>query len=57
MARPDARQQRALAPLAADWDELTEPHKRKWLALSRNYAKLPPADQEILHSRMTEWAA
>ncbi|SDD85655.1 Protein of unknown function [Variovorax sp. CF079] len=52
-----ARQQRALEPLAPHWDGLTEPHKRKWLALSRNYAALPPADQEILHSRMIEWAA
>jgi len=50
------RQQRALQPLAPYWDSLTEPHKRKWLALSRNYAQLSPADQEILHSRMTEWA-
>ena len=52
-----SRQQRALAPLAPHWDGLTEPHKRKWLALSRNYATLAPADQEILHSRMIEWAA
>lgn len=51
------RQQRALEPLAAYWDELTEPHKRKWLAISRDYAKLPAADQEVLHSRMTEWAS
>jgi hypothetical protein len=51
-----ARQQRALEPLALQWDSLTEPHKRKWLALSRNYAKLSPAEQEVLHSRMTEWA-
>ncbi|MGJ7511377.1 DUF3106 domain-containing protein [Variovorax sp. GT1P44] len=50
------RQQRALQPLAASWDDLTEPHKRKWLAISRDYAKLPAADQEVLHSRMTEWA-
>lgn len=50
------RQQRALEPLALQWDSLTEPHKRKWLALSRNYAKLSPAEQEVLHSRMTEWA-
>jgi Protein of unknown function (DUF3106) len=50
------RQQRALEPLAPHWDDLTEPHKRKWLAISRNYAILPPADQETLHSRMTEWA-
>jgi hypothetical protein len=52
-----SRQQRALEPLAAHWDELTEPHKRKWLAISRNYATLPQADQETLHSRMTEWAS
>ncbi|MEJ7688189.1 MAG: DUF3106 domain-containing protein [Variovorax sp.] len=51
-----ARQQRALDPLAPHWDSLSEPHKRKWLALSRNYAKLSPADQAMLHSRMTEWA-
>jgi hypothetical protein len=51
-----ARQQRALEPLAEQWDSLTEPHKRKWLALSRNYARLSPAEQETLHSRMTEWA-
>lgn len=52
-----ARQQKALEPLASYWDEMTEPHKRKWLAISRDYAKLPAADQEVLHSRMTEWAS
>jgi len=50
------RQQKALQPLALYWDELTEPHKRKWLAISRDYASLPASDQEVLHSRMTEWA-
>ncbi len=52
-----ARQQKALQPLSPIWNELTESHKRKWLALSRDYATLPAADQEILHSRMTEWAS
>ncbi|OUM02803.1 DUF3106 domain-containing protein [Variovorax sp. JS1663] len=51
-----ARQQRALQPLAPHWDALTEPHKRKWLALSRNYATMSPDEQGVLHSRMTEWA-
>ncbi|WP_431276671.1 DUF3106 domain-containing protein [Variovorax ureilyticus] len=51
-----ARQQKALQPLAPYWDELTEPHKRKWLALSRDYARMTPEDQAVLHSRMTEWA-
>ncbi|VTU29639.1 hypothetical protein E5CHR_02852 [Variovorax sp. PBL-E5] len=52
-----ARQQRALQPLAPLWDGLSAPHKRRWLAISRNYARLSTEDQEILHSRMTEWAA
>ncbi|WP_083745236.1 DUF3106 domain-containing protein [Variovorax sp. KK3] len=51
-----SRQQRALEPLAPHWDTLTEPHKRKWLALSRNYADLSTDEQQILHSRMTAWA-
>lgn len=51
-----ARQQKALQPLAPYWDELTEPHKRKWLAVSRDYAKMSPEEQEMLHSRMTDWA-
>lgn len=52
-----AKQQQALLPLAAHWDSLNEAHKRKWLAFSRNYAQLSPADKTTLHSRMTEWAA
>jgi hypothetical protein len=52
-----ARQQKALQPLMPHWDELTESHKRKWLALSRNYARMSAADQKVLHSRMTEWAS
>jgi len=51
-----AEQQQALYPLTQVWDELSEQHKRKWLALSRNHAKLSPAEQAVQHSRMTEWA-
>lgn len=50
-------QQQALRPLAPHWDELSAGHKRKWLALSRNYKAMPPDEQALLHSRMTEWAA
>ena len=50
-------QQQALAPLSGTWVGLSEAHKRKWLALSQNFPKLPPAEQTKLHSRMTEWAA
>ena len=51
------QQQKALAPLSATWRALGEAHKRKWLALSENFATMPPPEQARLHSRMTEWAA
>lgn len=50
-------QQLALQPLAPEWDTLSAAHKRKWLAVVRNYAKMTPEDQSVLHSRMTGWAA
>jgi hypothetical protein len=50
-------QQQALAPLAKLWPTMTEPHKRKWLALSQNFAQLSSDEQIILQSRMREWAA
>lgn len=50
-------QQQALAPLTGTWRVLGEAHKRKWLALSQNFASMPPPEQARLHSRMTEWAA
>jgi hypothetical protein len=50
-------QQNALAPLSGSWRGLNEAHKRKWLALSANFATMPPPEQARLHSRMTEWAA
>ena len=50
-------QQQALAPLKGTWDTIREAQKRKWLALSQNYPKLPAAEQAVMHSRMTEWVA
>ncbi len=50
-------QQQALAPLAQLWPTMTEPHKRKWLALSQNFAQLSSDEQSTLQSRMREWAA
>ena len=50
-------QQHALKPLASHWNTLNAGQKRKWLALSRNYANMPADDQVTLHSRMIEWAA
>jgi len=50
-------QRQALTPLAPKWDTVSEAQKRKWLALSQNYPRMSGAEQELLHSRMTEWAA
>ncbi|RZL67670.1 MAG: DUF3106 domain-containing protein [Variovorax sp.] len=49
-------QQLALQPLSPEWDSLSAAHKRKWLALVRNYARMTPEEQTVLHSRMTGWA-
>lgn len=48
-------QQQALAPLASSWHGISEPQKRKWLEISKNYPSLPPEGQANLHSRMNEW--
>jgi hypothetical protein len=52
-----AEQQQALKPLAAHWNSLTVERRRKWLVVSKNFPKLPPAEQAKLHSRMSEWAS
>nr|WP_114973350.1 DUF3106 domain-containing protein [Rhodoferax ferrireducens] len=48
-------QQVSLMPLAAIWSTLGESNKRKWIAIAANYPALASAEQEKLHSRMTEW--
>ncbi len=48
-------QQAALAPLQTEWLKMSEPQKRKWLEVSKNYSKLSVDDQTKLHTRMTDW--
>jgi len=50
-------QQRALAPLSPLWSTLSEPQRKKWLAISKNFAALPDGEQIVMHSRMAEWAS
>ncbi|WP_422648919.1 hypothetical protein OJJOAM_000766 [Cupriavidus sp. H18C1] len=45
-----------LAPLAGQWNTLTEVHRRKWLRIAARFQELAPAEQQRLHARMTEWA-
>lgn len=50
-------QQESLRPLSSTWDTLGDGHKRKWIALAKNYTAMASADKAKLHSRMAEWAA
>ena len=50
-------QQEALEPLHPLWSGMSEPHKRKWLALSRNFHQLSADEKAVLQGRMREWAA
>lgn len=51
-------QQQALAPLASSWNTgMSDPQKRKWLEISKNYAAFTPQAQATLNSRMNEWVA
>lgn len=50
-------QQEALGPLQQLWAGMSEPHKRKWLALSRNFDQLSVDEKIVLQGRMREWAA
>jgi hypothetical protein len=51
-----AVQQQALSPLVQLWPSMTEPHKRKWLAVSQNFAQLSADERATIQSRMREWA-
>ena len=48
-------QQQALAPLASNWDTISEPQKRKWLEISKSYLAMTPEGRATLNSRMNEW--
>jgi Protein of unknown function (DUF3106) len=47
----------ALQPLSVNWPNLTEGHKRKWIAVSANFTQFSLEDKTKLHSRMTDWSS
>jgi hypothetical protein len=49
-------QQQALAPLAAEWDKLSKPHKTKWLGIAKRYPGMQPEEQKRVQMRMQRWA-
>ncbi|CAG9173585.1 DUF3106 domain-containing protein [Cupriavidus respiraculi] len=56
-AELSAEQRHILAPLAGQWDNLAEIHRRKWLQIAVRYKRMAPAEQQRLQTRMGEWAA
>lgn len=50
-------QHKALEPLAGEWNNLSETQKRKWIAVGKNYDRMPPSEQQRLHDRMDAWIA
>ena len=51
-----ASQRSALKPLERDWPAIDGARKQKWLELASRYHGLPPAEQDRMSARMTQWA-
>lgn len=52
-----ALERQALAPLAAHWSEISDGHRTKWRTIAKNFDQLAPTDQQLMQTRMREWAA
>jgi len=52
-----AHEKAALAPLAAQWGELTETQRSKWLTIAQQFDKLSGTEQQVMQARMREWVA
>lgn len=51
-----ADQQMILAPLKADWDDLTPERRRKWIGIAKRYPGMNPQEQARVQRRMQAWA-
>jgi len=47
----------ALAPLAAQWGELTDTQRSKWLTIAQQFDRLTAPEQQVMQARMREWVA
>lgn len=50
-------QRRALTPLAAQWPQLDETSREKWITVASRFDQLSPPEQARMQERMTQWAA
>lgn len=52
-----ADEQRVLAPLKDDWDQLDAQRKRNWLGVAKRYPTMKPEEQARMQERMAAWAS
>lgn len=51
------QERQALAPLAAHWGDISEGQRSKWRTIAKNFDQLSATDQQLMQTRMKEWAA
>lgn len=51
-----SEQQRILAPLSGEWDQMEGFRRKKWLGIAQRYQSLSPDEQTRMQRRMTAWA-
>jgi hypothetical protein len=49
-------EQKALAPLAKDWDQFSDVRKKKWREVAGKQATMTPEQQQNLQNRMQGWS-
>jgi Protein of unknown function (DUF3106) len=49
-------EQKALAPLARDWDQFSDVRKKKWREVAGKQATMTPEQQQNLQNRMQGWS-
>lgn len=52
----DEEQRIVLAPLEEDWSSLNATRQKKWVEVANHYPSMSEAEQNILQSRMSQWA-
>ena len=48
-------QRTSLKPLERDWSTIDGQSKQKWLEIAARYPAMPPAEQQRVAARMSEW--
>ncbi len=51
----NAQQRTALAPLAREWNGLSDNSKEKWLGIAQRFARMSDIEQARMQDRMRDW--